>query len=387
MAWKVIPSILWQFFGLPDSARWEDEWKDPSPALASVLALLYGTVAWGSWPRAAVLYFLGVPAGTMTPRILMALPAVKAIVRLRKRWPEMYEQLRQLAFWVSDEAPRWGWTSTPGECYFRIEQLLQVAAAWATRRVENPSWTSEWSYRLDYFYNPVEALDSIEGKFERLASQRRALSDKQLYRVRDRLAQNNPKVGEEYPHAYALGKLLAPLYAEIVSFLALASASSGLPIFVHGRDGEIVYHLLRECGVPTAYGITSRAVTTEGCGNVSDYLRRVVPQKAIHYDTGFSGSIPKWMAEKGWDVEAVFLASANSVDGVVEIPGLKEAARNLLDVEGIDGRSLREIVIDYMEHAPQRLEKVRSLNSLTFSDEAPQFWARLAGVRDGLEAL
>ena len=100
------------------------------------------------------------------------------------------------------------------------------------------------------------------------------------------------------------------------------------------------------------------------------YLRRSIPKNAIHIDTGFEGSIPKWLDAHGFGVKAIRMVSANNP---------AEQFETTLAPEFI-----RHIVLRDLEHSPQRLRTPRSFDKMRFSKGAPGYWARYYGVRDAL---
>lgn len=379
---KVITSGLWKYFQLPDSARWEEEWTTLSPRMEVFIRRLIPIVSWSDWNEEALRFFFDVGPNTMTPKILWSLPVPKALVRLaRKNWT-MFTWARELARLIGKERGPYFESRL-----FRLERCIVRCAAWAEREALlerlcsqmsafSPNWEGSWTYMP----TSVGDLENLELWFQDLDMAKRWEENQNWARLNDRLASEDPRIAESYPEDFDLGQRLAPLYKRIVSHLHQVWAENRLPIFVHGRDGEIVFHLLKEQGVPTRYAVTSRSLTTESQetnGKSMAYLRRVVPQKAWHYDTGFAGSIPEWMRRNGWEVAGISLAS--SANHQYRIHGLSKVAQESL------GEDMRTVVLDMMEHQPQRLQKPNGLH-MKFDTEAPRFWARLAGVRAGLQA-
>lgn len=89
---------------------------------------------------------------------------------------------------------------------------------------------------------------------------------------------------------------------------------------VHGRDGETLYHLIRtflpKIAKYTRYVVTPRSKTTEGMHDEEyrRYLQRKMPmtEPIIHLDSGFVGSIPRWLKGQGWNVKAIKLVSTST---------------------------------------------------------------------------
>ena len=207
------------------------------------------------------------------------------------------------------------------------------------------------------------------------------LEQHRLCRAYDRAAQRVPdwavmQWGEEYTR----GRKLAKLFAPALDFLQ-RKVEAGACVFVHGRDAEIIRELLRRRGASTRYGITSRSLTTL-CRRPSpefiDYLKRMTGTAGtvVHVDTGYDGSIPDWMKERGFPVSEVCMISAT--DPKRQIPGVVEA--------GGGREALRRTVVADIEHVPQRLHKPHEWcgGARIYSDAAPGFWARLYGVCDEL---
>jgi len=203
-------------------------------------------------------------------------------------------------------------------------------------------------------------------------------------RALDRLAQRSPEWAvREWASEYARGRRLAPLYRQIMDHVRQLRAEHDT-VAVHLRDGEMILQVARRAGegrglIPV---LTSRPLTTQGGGSAAHeaYLRRVLPpgQSAAHIDTGFAGSIPRWMMARGWAVAAVSLVSSTPAEWQMPIHW--------------DGaRSLRDVVLEDMEHCPQRLAELRGgewpdegPRRIRYSEEAPGFWARLYGICDEL---
>ncbi len=212
-------------------------------------------------------------------------------------------------------------------------------------------------------------------------------------RARDRLAERDWEWAvSEYPYEYKRGQKLAPMMNEIVDRLA-DKVKGGETVFIHGRDGEILYEMLKRRPdvdmKKVRYGITSRGLTSMApqIGQSPDYdahvkarryekydryLSNRMPKGAVHVDTGFAGSIPRYLdEEKGAEVKEIAMISANRSDEQIEV-----------DPRKVPPYGLRETVLTDLEHSPQRLNQpdIRTWGSTGYHRDAPGFWARLAGM-------
>jgi hypothetical protein len=209
---------------------------------------------------------------------------------------------------------------------------------------------------------------------------------KAVFKKNDRRAQRNHRWAvAKYPKEYFRGLRLAPLYAEVIQELKKRiEQDPELILAIHGRDGEMIYELAKIVDPALfkrmVYFITSRPLTSQRAVGPSDeavvkhneYITRILPKdkKALHVDTGFGGSIPDWFRSNGWNVSGVGLISAEKQDYA------------LLDRSYHD-HGLRKIVLDDLEHTPQRLAKIENIKewgNLTYSKHAVGFWARLYGI-------
>ena len=221
------------------------------------------------------------------------------------------------------------------------------------------------------------------------------------YRALDRLYRNDPaKAAKADPDSYQLGiKIAAILWAAVGHLIGLLRR--GESIVLHGRDGEILFHMLQRIegwnGWKTrvSYVVSSRPLTSEWRDNgpkdrpkkLWDYLK--VSQKvgpAWHVDTGYRGSIPKWMKASGWNVKGILLISASNPD--YQIPEVLDAFDESLIPESYsyskEGR-LWDFVIKHVEHSPQRLEKLpdsQNWDGFKYSEEVVGYWAKLQGIMD-----
>jgi len=209
-----------------------------------------------------------------------------------------------------------------------------------------------------------ELLDLSQSSF---SGEEKKDREEENYRWKDRLAQRDPDWAiSENPEEYERGKRIAPLLGDCLSFLEKVEGK----MFLHGRDGEILKDLLERKGKKVSYGLTSRPMTTNSPSPeaILPYLRRVCPQKAVHIDTGFAGSIPRWMARNGFEVESIFMVSANNPEE--EIPHHEQ--------------NVREVVLTDLEHSAQRLGICHKWGELHYSPACGGYWARLYGVCDAL---
>jgi hypothetical protein len=167
--------------------------------------------------------------------------------------------------------------------------------------------------------------------------------------------------------------------------IAFIDTPSPEALVIYGRDGEMVYQLIKAL-LPalykrTIYIIAPRTLTTVGRNmrGFIDYLERKLPKDvaALHFDTGFAGSVIKWVAHSGWNVTKTKLISADKhiPDDYALLADSKED-------------KLRDIVINELEHQPQRLRKPGAADppgTWKYHPEAAGFWARFYGVIKGLE--
>lgn len=221
------------------------------------------------------------------------------------------------------------------------------------------------------------------------------------YRSLDRHAQRDPAWAiKQYPAQFKIGKGLGNLYLRAIAELDRAVRakerfpySRGTKLVIHGRDGEMLYLLIRklnpELARHTVFVLSPRALADRPTKEWLEYLKRVIPPKVpqIHVDTGFAGTIPRWFKLRGWNVKNIYLLSTNIKDFGL----LPESTTWHEDARSVD---FRRKVIEEIEHAPQRLEalsgedaigKVRSTwGSWAYSPDAPGFWARYYGILDDL---
>lgn len=185
--------------------------------------------------------------------------------------------------------------------------------------------------------------------------------------------------------AYSAGSKLADLAWYVVNHLAEASEATDSPIVIYGRDCEVFYALMREFrpDIPCTYVLAPRPLTTSK-GSVSNlpegyeaYLRRNIPDNAIHFDSGFSGSIPRWVRNTlKIPLKGIALISS-------EIP---ECA---MFGDASQTSRMRQIVLDDIEHATHRLVESNEdcWRQWHFDNDVAQYWARLSGMRDGYRAI
>ena len=202
-----------------------------------------------------------------------------------------------------------------------------------------------------------------------------------LGRALDRAAQRAPEWAiRGWRYEYDRGRRLAPVLGAALAGLTRL-LDEGHTLFIHGRDGEILRDLLArhprraEWKGRVRYALTSRPLTVEGRGALDSkyeaYLEKVCPRAlpAIHVDTGFAGSIPRWFQRQRWTVQKLALLHAeDSEDALPETVALAS----------------RDLVLAEIEHSLHRLEKPRRWGEIEYSSGAPGYWARLYGVADAL---
>lgn len=208
----------------------------------------------------------------------------------------------------------------------------------------------------------------------------------EINRFNDRMAQRDPKANAaKHPYHYKRrNEKLSDIAWHVCEALARESRESGAPVVVYGRDCEVFFKLLQEFypDVVVSYVLAPRPLTTgkgkPPAGSDYDrYLRRHIPPNAIHFDSGFAGSIIRWVRDTmGIPVHSIRLISA-------EVSGyelLGEASKT---------STMRNIVLDDIEHVSHRLieSNENSWRAWQFSDVCEQFWARLEGMREGMRAF
>lgn len=212
--------------------------------------------------------------------------------------------------------------------------------------------------------------------------------ESKINRVRDRLAARDPEWAiSQFKNEYDRGMRIAPLLREVVNHIE-EMVMKGETIVVHGRDGELIYEMLmRRPGIRkdlVRYAITSRPLTVFSSAipadyeaqipqNYRDYLGRMVPKGAVHIDTGFQGSIPRWLDDRGFEVKKIQMVSATRPEEQIPI-----------DLP-IPDNVRRDIVLSDLEHSSQRLENpLGGWGKLRYSYGAPGYHARKYGVYDAL---
>ena len=205
--------------------------------------------------------------------------------------------------------------------------------------------------------------------------------DKILRRTRDRLAARDPEWAiSQFSNEYERGKRIAPVIKEMVDRIE-EMTRRGDTVVIHGRDGELLYDtLMRRPGIDrrkVRYAITSRPLTTQAHSipvEYRDYLGRMVPKNAIHIDTGFAGSIPRWLDKEGFQIKSIQMVSADKKEE--EIP---------LTIPMTD-RERRDLVLNDLEHSSQRLENPPNSGwgQLFYAWGSPGYHARKFGVYDAL---
>ncbi len=210
------------------------------------------------------------------------------------------------------------------------------------------------------------------------------------WRAHDRLAQRSPTWAiAQRPDEYTRGQRISAIMCAAVQWLHRTMLATTAPVVIHGRDCEILYHLAmrgrivrfsRSMRKRLRYVISSRPITTHRPANatwVADhtaYLRRLCAPGAIHIDTGFAGSIPRWINANIASIGEIRLISADDPSRAIPI------ADDLIPAGG-----LRELVLSDLEHSSQRLERPNAwgIGQRTYSQGAPGYWARLYGIEAG----
>jgi hypothetical protein len=189
----------------------------------------------------------------------------------------------------------------------------------------------------------------------------------------------------KHKHAAQKGSKLADIAKHVCDSLATEARETGAPVVVYGRDCEVFFHILREFypDVVASYVLAPRPLTTENysenkkIAEYHAYLRRHIPANAIHFDSGFAGTIIKWVRNKlSIPLKSIRLISTEYND---------------MDLLGAASRStrMRQIVLDDIEHESHRLVESRGgcWRAWEFSDDVERFWARLQGMREGMRAF
>lgn len=211
----------------------------------------------------------------------------------------------------------------------------------------------------------------------------RPVADKEKATKRriDRLAQENPEWAiSENRSEYERGVRVGPVLGEVANYIRDLT-QKGEEVVIHGRDGEMIYKIAeRTPGVDMRqvhYAITSRPLTSSNRGDLPPkykaYLERLIPKDAVHIDTGYQGSVPRWLDSRGFPVKAIRMVSAVKKEEEIPLPFERD-------------KSFRDSVVADLEHSAQRLESPQKegFEFLTYSENAPGFWARLYGALDAL---
>ena len=221
-------------------------------------------------------------------------------------------------------------------------------------------------------------------------------------RARDRLAQRDPDWAiSEFPAEYQRGRRIARFLKEIADSVE-DMVKRGEVVVIHGRDGELLYDLLRRRpGIDKSkirYAITSRALTTwtnlddiedaplhpahrQDLGRYYDYLSRLIPVGAVHIDTGFEGSVPRWLGHRGFKVKKIRMMSTD-IEGEeipISVPMTRLERRHLVGHE-VEGGAQR---LDSLKRYRSRTG-VGGFGGVTYSKDAPGYHARAYGVYDEL---
>lgn len=268
------------------------------------------------------------------------------------------------------------WDAPAGPPDDIVRALADAASAGWTPPTE--AWLSR-----HHLVESLEAAGYMSAPLAQQAQPRPRTADDDVASARRRWADLRAQVDpdwaiDQWRVEYGRGQRIAPVLGEVLDHL-VELARDGATLLVHGRDAELVWHLLSRRGVRAAYAITSRPLTTHGGqprGEYLAYLQRVVPRSAVHVDTGCVGSIPQWFATHGWTVEQIRLVSAVDPENQIPVsPAALQAARSA---------SLRTLVLADLEHSPQRLVRPATWGRISYAEGAPGYWARLYGVCDAL---
>ena len=232
---------------------------------------------------------------------------------------------------------------------------------------------------------PWSTLQELESQLNEIRKQGvRPVADEEKSTKRriDRLAQENPEWAiSEHRSEYERGVRVGPVLGEVANYIRDLT-QKGEEVVIHGRDGELIYKIAeRTPGVDMRqvhYAITSRPLTSSNRGDLPPkykaYLERVIPKNAVHIDTGYQGSVPKWLDARGFPVKAIRMVSATKKEEEIPLPFERD-------------KSFRDSVVADLEHSAQRLESPQKegFEFLTYSSDAPGFWARYYGVLDALK--
>jgi hypothetical protein len=281
------------------------------------------------------------------------------------------------------KAPWAQWAKKQGWLYGELHVLRRLERAAHKGKVLKEEDFKSMAHLLE----ALDAIESVvlypdwdEAKTESDRERDYRKSQNSLARAEDRLAQDKPEWAisgwaHEHHRGIRIAGLIKAALVEIQNCLA-----KGETVLIHGRDGELLYQLLKRMPLPrrmrklVKYAVTSRPVTTgmpRLHPKVGSMLTRILPKgiPAVHIDTGFAGSIPDWFARQGWNVSRVLLISAIS------------EGRQMQSTK--DYPNLREVVLGDLEHSAQRLQQLTHESpdkGFMYHPSAPGFWARLYGV-------
>lgn len=231
-----------------------------------------------------------------------------------------------------------------------------------------------------------------------------------LHRARDQLAQRQPEWAiTKWRSEYERGVSLGPLMRQVIDYLRRC-ADDGWALVVLGRDGEIIHHLLQRIGVQSIYMIASRPLTTHVAADsrqaaafermVNRVLTapRLAGRRVMFVDTGFAGSIPRWLQRLGSTIGDLsrpkMAAGWSAATSDFRLVSANDALK-AIPITGVVNSRLRDIVLTDLEHASQRLTLPRPLcdidnaddlafGQMLYSADAPGYWSRLYGICDAL---
>lgn len=271
-----------------------------------------------------------------------------------------------------------------------------------------------------------EAYKKVQGLFSWNEDDESSETSDIAGRARDRLAQREPSWAiTEYPQEYERGQRLSRFLGHAVDQIA-KEVQAGEDVVIHGRDGELLYELLKRRPDldhrKIHYVLSSRSLTTERFksprqthdddeGELEpqhdehvkgwrrerflEYLRKHIPPNAVHVDTGFEGSIPRWIQEyEEVQIPVKKLFMISSADPRFQIPidpstlpppreRLRKSKSKKSKTPDTPEAQVRDIVLNDLEYSAQRLASPKRWGAIGYSPDAPGFWARLYGVLKG----
>lgn len=178
---------------------------------------------------------------------------------------------------------------------------------------------------------------------------------------------NNSVFTNIFTEGFSLGEILYDTIYSLLLYTAQQGPNSQYPIFekiaIHLRDTDLIWELIvndprfeeiKNIGVSV---VSSRPLTTNKAAEKPEwfksYLERQIPKNIpfLHFDTGFAGSIPKWMGnqENGWNVASIKLIAAND----------RGNALKFFSTDA-DSEITHSLIVNLFEHNAHRLENIDS---------------------------